>query len=92
MPILGNAIRFVQERQVLFDWFVQCQRRFGNETIEISVPTLPPGVLIHDPANVEFVLKNEAAITKGDFFKNRSWDLFGELEIIRRIQYSSHAQ
>lgn len=41
------------------------------------MPTLPPGVVINDPKNLEFVLKNEASITKGEFFKRRSWDLFG---------------
>lgn len=77
LPLLGNAIKFLQPRHILFDWFVKCQRHFGHETFEISVPSLPPGVVINDPAILEFVLKNEARITKGDFFKVRSWDLFG---------------
>lgn len=33
--------------------------------------------MINDPKTLEFVLKNEASITKGEFFKRRSWDLFG---------------
>ena len=79
LPILGNAIKFVQPRHTLFNWFVQCQREFGFESYEISVPTLPPGVVIQDPKNLEYVLKNEEYITKGEFFKTRSWDLFGML-------------
>ena len=34
-------------------------------------------MLISDPKNVEFVLKNEGVFAKGDFVKSRSWDLFG---------------
>jgi hypothetical protein len=78
LPILGNAIKFIQPRHILFDWFVECQREFGHETLQISVPTLPPGVMISSPDNLEFVLKNESVITKGEFFKKRSWDLFGK--------------
>jgi hypothetical protein len=40
---------------------------------------LPPGVVINDPRNLEFVLKNEGIFSKGDFFKRRSWDLFGKI-------------
>lgn len=79
LPILGNAIHFLKPRHVLFDWFVKCQQRFGKETFQISVPSLPPGVVINSAENLEFVLKNEASITKGDFFRERSWDLFGML-------------
>ena len=41
---------------------------------------LDPGVVISDPLNLEFVLRNENVnvITKGEIFKKRSWDLFGE--------------
>ncbi|KIW23487.1 uncharacterized protein PV07_11680 [Cladophialophora immunda] len=77
LPLLGNAIQFLKPRHVLFDWFVKCQQMFGQETFEISVPSLPPGVVINSPQVLEYVLKNEAAITKGDFFRERSWDLFG---------------
>jgi hypothetical protein len=77
LPIFGNAIKFLQPRHILFDWFVQCQQTFGFETYEISVPSLPPGVVIQDPRNLEFVLKNEKNFTKGEFFRRRSWDLFG---------------
>jgi hypothetical protein len=52
---------------------------FGLETNEVSVPTLPPGVVIQDPINLEFVLKNEKHFTKGEFFRRRTWDLFGRL-------------
>jgi hypothetical protein len=79
LPILGNTVKFLQPRHVLFNWFVHCQRLFGLETYEISVPTLPPGVVIQDPVNLEFVLKNEKHITKGEFFRRRTWDLFGRL-------------
>ncbi|ETI25933.1 hypothetical protein G647_02710 [Cladophialophora carrionii CBS 160.54] len=77
LPVLGNAIQFLKPRHVLFDWFVKCQRLFGDETFEISVPSLPPGVVINSPEVLEYVLKNEASITKGEFFRARSWDLFG---------------
>lgn len=61
---------------------MKCQEKFGLETYEISVPSLPPGVVISDPQNLEFVFKNEASITKGDLFKERSWDLFGILLLV----------
>lgn len=77
LPIAGNGILFLQARHKMFSWFVKCERIFGFETFEISVPTLPPGVVINSPENLEFVLKNEAIFSKGDFFKTRSWDLFG---------------
>lgn len=74
---VGNGIKFLQNRHKLFSWFTKCEQIFGYETFEISVPSLPPGVVIGDPKNLEFVLKNEDIFTKGDFFKRRSWDLFG---------------
>ncbi len=79
LPILGNAIRFLQPRHLLLDWFVQQQDQFGDETYEICVPSLPPGVVINSAENLEYVLKNESIITKGPFFKDRSWDLFGTI-------------
>ncbi|KAK6599010.1 cytochrome P450 [Botrytis cinerea] len=77
LPFVGNGILFLQARHKLFSWFVKCERKFGWETFEISVPSLPPGVVINDPKNLEYVLKNEGIFAKGDFFKRRSWDLFG---------------
>ncbi|KAL3421781.1 cytochrome P450 [Phlyctema vagabunda] len=77
LPIAGNGILFLQARHKLFAWFVKCEKQFGFETFQISVPTLPPGVVINDPKNLEYVLKNEGIFAKGDFFKRRSWDLFG---------------
>ncbi|KAK6218140.1 hypothetical protein LQW54_002890 [Pestalotiopsis sp. IQ-011] len=77
LPIAGNGIVFLQARQKLFDWFTKCERQFGYETFQISVPTLPPGVVINDPKNLEFVYKHEGTFTKGHFFKRLSWDLFG---------------
>lgn len=74
---MGNGILFLQARHKLFSWFVKCERRFGFETFQISVPSLPPGVVINDPKNLEYVFKNEGIFAKGDFFKRRSWDLFG---------------
>ncbi|THV45019.1 hypothetical protein BGAL_0542g00060 [Botrytis galanthina] len=77
LPLVGNGILFLQARHKLFSWFVKCERKFGWETFEISVPSLPPGVVINDPKNLEYVMKNEGIFAKGDFFKSRSWDLFG---------------
>lgn len=77
--MLGHAVQILRPRHELFDWFVQNQRRYGYETLELSVPTLPPGVIITDPANLEFVLKNEQLVSKGSFVKARSADLFGAL-------------
>ncbi|KAK3292490.1 cytochrome P450 [Chaetomium fimeti] len=77
LPLVGNGIKFLQSRWDLLSWFEQCQRQFGYETAALCVPTLPPGVLIHDPRNLEFVFKNEGLFTKGEFVKRRAWDLFG---------------
>ncbi|KAK4238471.1 cytochrome P450 86B1 [Achaetomium macrosporum] len=75
--LVGNGLKFLQSRWKLLGWFDRCQRLFGYETVALSVPTLPPGVLIHSPRNLEFVFKNEGLFTKGKFVKRRSWDLFG---------------
>lgn len=77
LPLVGNGLQFLQSRWKLFSWFDACQRKFGYETVAISVPTLPPGVLIHDPRNLDCVFKNEGVFTKGTFVKGRTWDLFG---------------
>ncbi|KAI1473020.1 cytochrome P450 [Daldinia caldariorum] len=77
LPIVGNGILFLRPRQKLFAWFVKCERQFGNETFQISVPTLPPGVVINDPKNLDYIFKNEGIFSKGDLFKKLSWDLFG---------------
>ncbi|KAM5346463.1 hypothetical protein ACJ41O_009468 [Fusarium nematophilum] len=77
LPIVGNGILFLQPRQRLFAWFVRCERLFGYETLHISVPSLPPGVIVSDPASLDFVFRNEGVFEKGAFFKQRSWDLFG---------------
>jgi cytochrome P450 len=47
------------------------------ETLELTVPSLPPGVLIHDPKNLEYIFKHESIFSKGSFVKDRAWDLFG---------------
>ncbi|PBP21902.1 Cytochrome P450 [Diplocarpon rosae] len=77
LPLVGNGILFLQARHRLFSWFVKCERQYGFETFQISVPSLPPGVVINDPKNLEYVFKNEGIFAKGEFFKKRSWDLFG---------------
>ncbi|KAH7157646.1 cytochrome P450 [Dactylonectria estremocensis] len=77
LPLVGNGIIFLQPRQRLFAWFAKCESLFGYETLHISVPSLPPGVIISDPRNLDFVFRNEGVFEKGDFFKQRSRDLFG---------------
>ncbi|KAF5000754.1 hypothetical protein FGRMN_1522 [Fusarium graminum] len=77
LPLAGNGIIFLQPRQRLFSWFHRCERLYGYETLHITVPSLPPGVIINDPQNLDFVFRNEGVFEKGDFFKKRSWDLFG---------------
>ncbi|CAK7197581.1 hypothetical protein SEUCBS139899_000229 [Sporothrix eucalyptigena] len=78
LPLVGNGILFLQARQKLFAWFVKCQRQFGYETFQVAVPTLPPGIVINDPRNLEFIFKNEGSlISKGSFVKGMLWDLFG---------------
>lgn len=77
LPLVGNGLLFIQARHKLFSWFVKCERQFGRETFQITVPTLPPGIVISDPRNVEYVFKNEGIFSKGDFVKGMLWDLFG---------------
>ena len=77
LPLAGNGIWFLQPRHKLLNWFSECERKVGFSTFEISVPSLPPAIVINDPKNVEHVLKNIDVFIKGDFFKLRSWDLFG---------------
>ncbi|KAI0425971.1 cytochrome P450 [Xylaria sp. FL1042] len=77
LPIAGNGLLFLQDRQKLFSWFVKCERQFGFETFQITVPTLHPGVVINSPDNLDYVFKNEGLFAKGNFVKQRSFDLFG---------------
>ncbi|KAI0400274.1 cytochrome P450 [Xylaria palmicola] len=77
LPIVGNGLLFLRDREKLFAWFVRCERQFGLETFRITVPTLHPGVVINDPLNLDYVFKNEGVFAKGDFVRQRSWDLFG---------------
>lgn len=42
------------------------------------MPSLPPGVVINDPRNLDYVFKNEGIFAKGEFMKKPLWDLFGE--------------
>ncbi|KAI1814899.1 cytochrome P450 [Poronia punctata] len=78
LPLVGNGLLFLQDRQKLFSWFVKCERMFGRETFQIKVPTLHPGIVINDPENLDYVFKNEGMFSKGDFVRKRSWDLFGD--------------
>ena len=77
LPLAGNGIWFLQPRHKLLDWFAEVQPKVGFETFEISVPSLPPAIVVSDPRNVEHILKNNELFIKGDFFRSRSWDLFG---------------
>ncbi|RMZ90321.1 hypothetical protein DV736_g2455, partial [Chaetothyriales sp. CBS 134916] len=77
IPLIGNAIRFLQAHHVQFNWFIKQQQAFGGDTYEISAPWLPAAVVISRPENIEFVLKNESRIPRGDFFTARTLDLFG---------------
>ncbi|KAL8775218.1 MAG: hypothetical protein Q9209_000224 [Squamulea sp. 1 TL-2023] len=77
LPFAGNGLWFLKQRQQLLDWFVGANHQVGFSTFEISVPSLPPAVVISDPRNVEHVLKNNDVFVKGSFFRSRSWDLFG---------------
>ena len=56
---------------------MEANHQTGFATFEISVPSLPPAIVISDPKNVEHVLKNNEVFVKGTFFRSRSWDLFG---------------
>ena len=85
VPFLGNGIHFLQPRQKLLDWFSHCERQADLQTFEISVPMLPPGIVINDPRSVEHVLKNDNIFVKGNFFRSRSWDLFGSRSHDRRV-------
>ncbi|EPS44780.1 hypothetical protein H072_1233 [Dactylellina haptotyla CBS 200.50] len=86
LPVFGNGLKFLLlDRQSLFDWFSEIHNDvFGFETYEITVPTLPPGIVISDPEVLEFVMKKEGSegFGKGPFFEERSWHLFGSHGII----------
>ncbi|KAJ6259664.1 Cytochrome P450 [Drechslerella dactyloides] len=86
LPFFGNGLKFLLlDRQSLFDWFSEIHNDvFGFETYEISVPTLPPGIVISDPEVLDLVMKREGkeGFGKGPFFEERSWHLFGRYGII----------
>ncbi|MCJ1251692.1 hypothetical protein MMC30_008927, partial [Trapelia coarctata] len=73
----GNGLWFLQPRHKLLEWFAQVQPEVGFDTYEIAIPSLPAAILVNDPKNVEHVLKNNELFIKGNFFRSRSWDLFG---------------
>ncbi|RSM03130.1 hypothetical protein CDV31_010614 [Fusarium ambrosium] len=77
LPFIGNGLVFLRPRQELFDWFTRCIRQYGHETLGIILPILPPGVIIADPVNLDFVFKHEELFQKGQFFRHRLQDLFG---------------
>ncbi|MCJ1352670.1 MAG: hypothetical protein MMC33_002654 [Icmadophila ericetorum] len=77
LPLAGNGIWFLQPRHKLLDWFAEVHPKVGFGTFEISVPSLPPAIVVNDPRSVEHILKNNELFIKGDFFRSRSWDLFG---------------
>ncbi|KAK0382840.1 hypothetical protein NLU13_9935 [Sarocladium strictum] len=77
LPLVGNGILFLQARQKLFAWFTRCIHLTGPETLSISVPSLPPGVIISSPANLDYIFRHEGVFQKGHFFTHRSNDLFG---------------
>ena len=56
---------------------VEIQPQLGLGTFELQIPTLPPAVIINDPKNLEFVLKDTVLFVKGNFVKSKTWDLFG---------------
>lgn len=75
---MGNGILFLQPRQKLLAWFARCARAHGTETLRIGVPSLPPGVILACPANLDFVFRHDGGVfAKGGFFRERSLDLFG---------------
>lgn len=78
LPLVGNGLQFLQPRQHLFDWFTECIRLRGHETLRIAVPTLSGGVIVADPAIVEHVFKHVDVFQKGEFFKGKLRDLFGD--------------
>lgn len=77
LPIVGNGLLFLQDRQKLFSWFTKCERQFGLETFQITVPTLHPGIVVNNPKILDYIFKNEGMFSKGNFVKQRTWDLFG---------------
>ncbi|KAI4178751.1 MAG: hypothetical protein L6R41_008234 [Letrouitia leprolyta] len=82
LPLAGNGLWFLQPRHKLLDWFIGANHQTGFSTFEISVPSLPPAIVISDPLNVEHVLNNNQLFIKGTFFRSRSWDLFAGNGII----------
>ncbi|KAK6529429.1 hypothetical protein TWF281_008605 [Arthrobotrys megalospora] len=86
LPLFGNGLKFLLlDRQSLFDWFSEIHNDiFGFETYEISVPTLPPGIVVSSPDVLEFIMKKEGSegFGKGPFFEERSRHLFGRHGII----------
>ncbi len=81
IALAGNGLWFLKPKHMMLDWFAQCERIIGMQTVELFIPTMPPTILITDPRNIEHVLKNNEIFIKGEFFQIRSWDLFGTLVI-----------
>jgi len=77
IALAGNGLWFLKPKRMMLEWFAQCERVMGVQTVELFIPTLPPTILITDPKNIEHVLRNNEIFIKGEFFRTRSWDLFG---------------
>lgn len=75
---MGNGLIFLQQRRKILEWFAECISIHGLETLLVTVPSLPAGVIISDPDNLDFVFRHEHVFEKGRFFTTRLWDLFGD--------------
>ncbi len=81
LPLAGYGIWFLRPRYILLQWFAQIQPKMGFDTFEVRVPSLPPAVLVNSPVCLEQILKDTSTFVKGNFFRSRSWDLFGRCKI-----------
>ena len=59
------------------DTTTRCIKQYGQETLGVVIPILPPGVIIANPVNLDFIFKHEELFRKGQFFRSRLQDLFG---------------
>jgi hypothetical protein len=57
----------------------------GSSMYEISIPSLPAAVVLSDPQSIEHVLKHNELFIKGNFFRSRSWDLFGRSFLFHQV-------
>lgn len=73
----GMQLAYLSLSPLLLTSSPSCIQQYGHETLGISIPTLPPGVIISNPVNLEHLFQNEGLFQKGDFFRARLQDLFG---------------